>query len=53
MVLHRAMMYKIYVKCFKPLIPAAYGGGYRSKLAFTLLYVLFLYTYQYTYHSIC
>ena len=43
MVLHRDMMYKSYVKCLNPLIPAAYGGRYRSKLAFTLLYVLFLY----------
>ena len=28
----------------QPLIPAAYGGRYRSTLAFILLYVLFLYT---------
>ena len=39
-------MYICYVLCLKPLIPAAYGGRYRSTLAFTL-YVLFLYTSGY------
>ena len=40
----RDLMYISYVICLTPLIPAAYGGRYRSTLAFTLLYVLFLYT---------
>ena len=34
-------MYICYVLCLKPLIPAAYGGRYRSTHAFTLCYVLF------------
>ena len=37
-------MYIGYVICLIPLILAAYGGRYRSTLAFTLLYVLLLYT---------
>ena len=37
-------MYKRYATYFKSLIPAAYGGRYRSKLAFTMLYVfMFIY----------
>ena len=36
-------MYICYVVCLKPLIPAAYGGRYRSTHAFTLCYVLCLY----------
>ena len=44
MVLHRDLMYIGYVICLIPLIPAAYGGRYRSTLAFILLYVLLLYT---------